>query len=134
MVLCQEQQGRIQGIYDDRKKKQEEKAAKEAAVEERRRALERERRLKLDRLQVERRQRHERIDQQQQQRERERIELAREKARDREVSCLNMCGIYKHKLFYEKFSFLFVRELYCFLAGEVIGASCPTISVHSRTS
>lgn len=82
---CKEQRGRIQGIKDDRKKRQEEKAAKEAAVEERRRALEKERLERIDRLQDERRQKNERIGQQQQQRERERQELAREKARDREV-------------------------------------------------
>lgn len=43
---------------------------------------------RLDRLQDERRQKNERIGQQQQQRERERQELAREKARDREVSTI----------------------------------------------
>ncbi|XP_046404620.1 S phase cyclin A-associated protein in the endoplasmic reticulum isoform X2 [Ischnura elegans] len=84
MALCQEQEGRLLGIIEERQRKQEEKAAKEAAVEERRRALEAERQAKLEEMQERRRKREERIDREQQEKEKERLELAREKARDRE--------------------------------------------------
>lgn len=84
MALCQEQEGRLQGIQEERQRRQEEKAAKEAAAEERRRALEAERQLRIQKMKQARREREERVGKMQLEREKERQELAREKARDRE--------------------------------------------------
>ncbi|KAK6624392.1 hypothetical protein RUM44_011251 [Polyplax serrata] len=83
MTQCQEQEGRLQGIHEERQRKQEEKAAKEAAVEERRKAIEAERQEKLEKMQERQRKRGEQADKKKQEKEKERQELAREKARDR---------------------------------------------------
>ncbi|XP_017105660.2 S phase cyclin A-associated protein in the endoplasmic reticulum [Drosophila bipectinata] len=83
-----ETEGRLLDLEQERQKKVEEKLAKEAAVERRRQALEKERLLKLEKMNETRLEKEQRIGKRQEQKERERQALAREKARDREERLL----------------------------------------------
>nr|XP_042894978.1 S phase cyclin A-associated protein in the endoplasmic reticulum isoform X2 [Parasteatoda tepidariorum]XP_042894979.1 S phase cyclin A-associated protein in the endoplasmic reticulum isoform X3 [Parasteatoda tepidariorum] len=84
-------EARLQDIQEERQRKQEEKAAKEAAAEERRKILEAERLARLNEMQEKRKMRDHKVEQLFLVKEKERIELANQKARDRELrkSALN---------------------------------------------
>ncbi|EDW03943.1 GH11520 [Drosophila grimshawi] len=88
MESVKDAEGRLQELEQERQKRVEEKAAKEAAVERRRQALEKERLLKLEKMNETRLEKEQRIGKMQEQKERQRQALAREKARDREERLL----------------------------------------------
>ncbi|XP_055381658.1 S phase cyclin A-associated protein in the endoplasmic reticulum [Condylostylus longicornis] len=88
LEACKEHEVRLQDLEQERQKKVEEKAAKEAAVERRRQEIEKARQRRLEKMNESRIEREQRIGKMQEQREKQRLQIAREKAKDREERLL----------------------------------------------